>query len=394
MVNSMSKSKIQVFKDSQKGRPDRWRVDGQIHDAGIRKKLGFDQAGSRIRKFFKKDEYDDARHLVDRANDLIRENRVYRNTRTTLSEAEQEACEQVFEEFPIATAELHKAVKEYVKSYNRDQSVLTPLEEIFEQYKEEKGKARSDATMKNYSIRIERGLTKMKLKKKPAHTLTRNKLFKTIYREKVSRRSQYNDRQAWYNFCEFLKDNEFLDSNPVADIPKPNVPESKKTVLTPDQMKELLKVAMDKGGSMAPCLAICAFAGLRRQAEYMRLKEQNIDLDKGDIYVPPGKVTSGRYVKIEPVLMDWLKLFKERGIALIFYGRKQFETICIRADVEWHADILRRSYASYMALFKTVYQLKDLMGTSEKTIRAHYQSPQREDVAKKWWENTPAKVMD
>ena len=103
---------------------------------------------------------------------------------------------------------------------------------------------------------------------------------------------------------------------------------------------------------MLPFFAIGCFAGLRPE-EIKRLKWQDIDLVKREIYVPPevSKIGMDRNVPMSENLVQWLELIPEparRGE--IYWRRAQFETVRRRAKLlsRWTHDVMRHSAASHL----------------------------------------------
>lgn len=219
-----------------------------------------------------------------------------------------------------------------------------------------------------------RGLTT--LKKKPIAPTTRN-----------------NFRRVLNVAFNFARDHGYCISNPVTKSAKAKVIESAAGILTVEEMSRLLENASEK---LVPCLAIGAFAGLRR-AELERLDWKEIDLESRLIEVTANKAKSARrrFVKIKPNLLLWLKPYaKPKGSVAPSNFRKLLERAQKAAGIhDWPNNALRHSFASYYLAHFTKSGAAELaleMGhTDTNLVFQHYRELVKPKEAKRYWNIVP-----
>ena len=152
---------------------------------------------------------------------------------------------------------------------------------------------------------------------------------------------------------------------------------------------------------MVPYVAVCLFAGLR-PGETEQLRWEQIDFDTGFIQVlgETSKTRQGRYAKMEPCLIEWLKPYRQAAGKIIGPRsfRRAWESVKAaagyvtrgRGSEPWVPDVMRHSFASYwLAVHQDRAKLAELMGNSVDVIRSFYRVPALETVAQKFWELKP-----
>ena len=185
-------------------------------------------------------------------------------------------------------------------------------------------------------------------------------------------------------------------------------------ILLPCEMSALFRVAEQ---SLIPCLALAAFAGIRRE-ELKRLKWGRINLDTKKIFIPENvakvrkkkaKDPNSRYIPISPNLAAWLRPFsdkqsKEPVAAKNFReqldrARKKARELLISENAErklerWPQNCLRHSFCSYhLAKHKNPKNLAMIMGhTTPDLVKNTYASVVSEKRAADWWKITPSQV--
>jgi len=185
-------------------------------------------------------------------------------------------------------------------------------------------------------------------------------------------------------------------------------------ILTPDQAKKLLEVCDPR---MTMYYAIGMFAGLRPASELLRLRwdEVFLSLNGGADYLEVENIKTARhnnsartrYVDIQPNLRKWIDSVMPHGVSEhpapgnwrdFAYGSRgknrkehQFESDRQLAGIEWAADIMRHSFASYHpAKFETAAKLALEMGhTSEKLIFDTYRKRVTKADAERFWSIVP-----
>ncbi len=147
----------------------------------------------------------------------------------------------------------------------------------------------------------------------------------------------------------------WAQENPVQNIDPPRVRERPILPLTPEEVSRLLRTAERTEHRLClPPLGLMLYAGIRPY-EVARLTWGDVDLDEGEITVPPrhSKTGGGRHIPICPALRQLLNRQHSPG-------RKQ--TICppnwqnrwralrrAAGFTNWQQDVLRHTFASYYA---------------------------------------------
>lgn len=217
---------------------------------------------------------------------------------------------------------------------------------------------------------------------------------------------------------QYAADRGAIKKNPVAQVEVVKESKGKVGILTPDQMRTLLQAAQEEPDVLAT-LAIGGFAGVRPE-EIARMKWSAIDLEHGqiDCGAELTKTAKQRYVKIEPVLSEWLRpvmcVFVSSNEAAkrnIHAGnfRRRWDAVrkvagfAVRGTARtlakdkasqltpWPHDALRHSYASYhLAKFQDAAKLALQLGhESPRMIFDSYRERVKESDAAAWWQMLP-----
>jgi integrase len=188
---------------------------------------------------------------------------------------------------------------------------------------------------------------------------------------------------------EFGRRRGYLRTNPAADIKIRRRPEGEVSILTPDELQNLLSKCPPE---IVPYVAICAFAGLR-PSEAASLLWSDIHLDTMQIEVRARHSKTRRYrlVPIQPNLGQWLMPFCGKDGA-ICYSRRKFREAYKAAGMEkWKMDILRHSYGTYrLPILKSADALALEMGNSPDVIFRHYRRPMNEASASAYFDLRPS----
>ncbi|HWX15574.1 MAG TPA: tyrosine-type recombinase/integrase [Chthoniobacterales bacterium] len=187
---------------------------------------------------------------------------------------------------------------------------------------------------------------------------------------------------------EFGRRRGYLRANPAADIKIRRRPEGEVSILTPDELRNLLSKCAPE---IVPYVATCAFAGLR-PSEAANLEWPDIHLDTMQIEVRARHSKTRRYrlVPIQPNLGKWLMQFRG-GDGAIHYSRRKFREAYRAAGMdEWKMDILRHSYGTYrLPILKSADALALEMGNSPDIIFRHYRRPMNEASAFAYFDLRP-----
>jgi integrase len=183
----------------------------------------------------------------------------------------------------------------------------------------------------------------------------------------------------------------YATGNPVKKVDKPAAVTGDIGILTVAETARLLENASPE---LLPCVAIGAFAGLRR-AELQRLDWTEVDFD-GLIQVKAekSKTAQRRFVTMQPNLREWLLPFrKHKGNVTPECGfRRSFEQAREAAGIaEWPNNALRHSFASYhLAHFKNAASTALEMGHHDSRITfAHYRELVKPKDAERYWNLFP-----
>jgi integrase len=183
-----------------------------------------------------------------------------------------------------------------------------------------------------------------------------------------------------------------LKENPFDQMEPETKGRASKAILTPDQMREALKIEVPE--YLCAWLVLGAFAGLRT-AEILRLDWRSVDRRAKNIFIGEDviKKTSGmrnRYVEILPALTRHLPTPKTGPVIPI--GEKGFEAARQRLSEamnwpRWPQNALRHSFASYhLAMWKDAGKTAHEMGhTSPQMIYSNYAEAVTLKAAREWW---------
>ncbi len=204
------------------------------------------------------------------------------------------------------------------------------------------------------------------------------------------------------------------------------------SVLSPAEVQEVMRRALQMEPRLVPYLAIGIFAGLRPENELGRLDWNKINLKSRliTIDIKYAKNRKKRAVPISDNLAAWLETVPEAERAgEIYYYRRALRRVLgqdqatkaeKRAELEaqaaregrklsgptpdetpapevlrWGQDIMRHTFGSYrQAVIKNINQLCEEMGNTPHIARAHYLDPPDEEAAAEFWAITPASVTE
>lgn len=207
-----------------------------------------------------------------------------------------------------------------------------------------------------------------------------------------------NNFLAYLNaFFNFATKRGYASGNPVERIDRVRLDRQEIAILTPDEVRRLLFAARDHVPELVPYLAIGIFAGVR-PTELKRLTWDRVNFDLKYIHITGGtaKVRGERYVDMEDVLIEWLKLYRKNSGPICpqdtYSFTKLFDKVRKKAGLmhSWKADVMRHSYASYHV---AKYERKDktamMMGNSTKMLDRHYRKPLHRNHAAEFWSIFP-----
>ena len=207
----------------------------------------------------------------------------------------------------------------------------------------------------------------------------------------VAGQTRNNFRRVLHVFFEFGKVRGYATHNPVTGTAKAKVVRGTPEIFTPEQMRTVLEKAP---ADFVPYLAIGAFAGLR-SAELERLDWSEIDLAGRLIQVRAenSKTAQRRFVRICDALAAWLAphVRKSGAVATTESVRDGREKTCKAAEIEWPANVLRHSFASYhLAHYKSAAETAAELGhAGAAVLYQHYRELVKPEAAARWWQIMP-----
>jgi integrase len=213
----------------------------------------------------------------------------------------------------------------------------------------------------------------------------------------VAARTRSNLRLRLSAFLSFCKSKKWISLNPCTEF-RVKVPRHEVTILTVEDAEQLLTCAQASKfrDVLVPYVALCLFGGLR-PFEAQRLDWRNVDFETNHVHVlaNTSKKREGRYVRMEPTLVRWLRPFAKISGAICGANfRRQWESLIkaagYGADKPWPQDAMRHTAASMLLVAKRNRALvAEELGTSVPVLRRHYRQPILKAVAKRFWALTP-----
>ena len=200
-------------------------------------------------------------------------------------------------------------------------------------------------------------------------------------------------RRELKRFLNFIKDNSWLDFNPLDKInPKKTEPKTPQ-LLTPQQVRELFAAAKEhapEGGQ--PYLALLLFAAIRpeemRRMFLSGFLKGCINLETGYLTIPSrvAKARGLRKVKIRPALRAFLKAYPHR------IGLKEYHYKKIKSKISFSIphDALR--HTGITGIYMDLRNFADTAletGNSEQVIRKHYLGNWTEKQSSEFWSIRP-----
>ena len=241
-----------------------------------------------------------------------------------------------------------------------------------------------------------------------------------LFAHKSNERQIYGRLRQFFRWCVMM---DYVERNPVERVPKPDPDNKERQVFTPDQMRALLKAAAGTPVVLR-YLVLGGFFGLR-PSEVEKLRCEDIDLEHAEIHVRNMKTSKRglreRYVSASPEAIPngraWLESLKlpAKGRVIDMNSknlRLNKDAVIARANgddpkaamkpvakaagrkgklIEWHYNVLRRSFASYhLAAFENQNLTAALMGhTTSDTTFAKYRAARRKADGVAWFGIAP-----
>jgi integrase len=203
----------------------------------------------------------------------------------------------------------------------------------------------------------------------------------------VTRNTFRRDVRTLFSFC---RDAGYCAENPATATTRAKEPSREVEVLSVEDARRLLATSSPE---LLPYWSIGLFAGLR-PSEIRHLRWSNdVDFEDALITVRSTKTGRKRFVKMQPVLLEWLKQCRRQDGKVVspVNFRKQCAADKAAAGLsDWPVNALRHSFGSYhLAQFGDINALAVQMGNSPEMIERHYRKAVTPKEAHRYWQVKP-----
>ena len=231
----------------------------------------------------------------------------------------------------------------------------------------------------------------------------------------VSDQTQNDYRITIGMLFKFARLRNYMRENPLKDFPWAKVTRSRPVCLSVAELQALLECA---DGLLVPILALGAFAGLRPEAEALKLEWQDIDWQKFEICIRKSKnEISHRIISFRDFatpLIAWVAPYA-RPTGLIYpflsatpyhhrleraryFAAQRLEASGLEAPHlrDWPQDVTRHTFATFhSAHFGDVTRTADTLGHgfSSKMLRIHYRGLVSPSETPHYWTLRPTKQL-
>jgi integrase len=282
-----------------------------------------------------------------------------------------------------------KDATEFYIAYFRDAERSISVSTLIEEYLA--GQQRLNRSKAHiYDLRQRLSRFKETFGDRPLRTVTTNEIDAWLHGLGLSAQSVNNYRSRIAALFSYGLKREYVERNPVSSVDKIKLIDEAPEIFAPEQIQNLLDSAPS---DLLPCLALCAFAGLRT-AEMLRMEWDAIDLPRSLINVSASnsKTAKRRLIEIAPNLAEWLSPYVARSGKIYPHSQRWYHhnVDLLRKAVglaEWPNNGLRHSFASYhLAKHQNAPQLALLMGhTTPRMIFDHYREVVTPAEAAQFW---------
>lgn len=297
-------------------------------------------------------------------------------------------CFQLLSEYNVGLLQAVQHHVEYLKEANRS----IPVSKLVEEFLAVK---RQDNLSVRYiqDLRSKLGRFAKVFGQTLACNLTTASIENWIRGMKVGGVSRESYRRGVAVMLEYGRRRGLLRVNPAADIKIARRIEGEVTILSPDEVSNLLKHCAPE---IVPYVTICAFAGVRpSEAGALQWEDIHFETMQIEVKAKHSKTRRYRLVPIQPNLAAWLQLHRMKSGPIGFSRRKFREAYKAAGMDRWKMDVLRHSYGTYrLPIIKSADALALEMGNSPDVIFRHYRRPMTETTAQAYFEIMPESPGD
>jgi len=183
-----------------------------------------------------------------------------------------------------------------------------------------------------------------------------------------------------------------LGSSPILEIAPPKVRAHTKEVVTPDELRAILKATPERE---IPFVALSAWGGGRR-AEIQRLNFEDIDLDEKIVRMSCEitKTAQRRTLEICENLAAWLEPYRGRTGKIVrvddpLHGVR----MALGDEWDWKPNGLRHGFISYhLAIHRNAAATAEQAGNSPQIINSQYKALVSRSAAEEWFAIRPENI--
>lgn len=224
----------------------------------------------------------------------------------------------------------------------------------------------------------------------------------------VASRTRANYYSALVSLFEFAKDNGYLPKGKPSEmqlIRRPRAGRPRIEVLTPEELAQLIKMALRSKSRALPALLIQCLSGVRHEEvqqsdpkkDRLRWSDVWLDQTSPEIHVRSevSKIGKERFIPLHPSLIGWLRKLHLKGNVPVYAWNalgKDYAAICRQSGVRWKKNGPRKSFTTYdAALTRSLETTSKAAGNSPGMIRRFYKKElsQVGQVALEWFSLAP-----
>ena len=193
----------------------------------------------------------------------------------------------------------------------------------------------------------------------------------------------------------------YRSDNPCDGVERPKIDEKPPVIFTVDEARHLMQTVSAHAPDVIAYFTMCLFAGVRGPEEVKLLTWDNVDLDRGLLWMNAenSKVRRRRLVHLSPNAVAWLRHAKvcahQALVPKPMTLRRQFEKVRTMAGVKWVKHIMRHTAASMMLARDCDAAAVSLeLGNSPAILMKHYRELVTREEAARFWSIEPPKAPE